>query len=278
MTTCDGIKAREGEIIKDDMIYCKRCGSKKIYEFPEYDETSPFPRRVRIMCKCDEEFIKTREEEERKRIELEKFKQLQSATLLSERYLKVSFEKTDLTGDKTFVNAHNRCLKFCENYQKCLDEGYGIYLYGNCGNGKTHLMACMVNYLTKLRIPCLFTNFSEIMKEIKKTYKPNGKTESELIQRISEVPFLFIDDLGTERVLINGEDNSMQEKVYDVINKRYNAKKPTIFTSNLSIKDLLNDRGFAKKTVDRIAEMASAVIEVKGDSYRLKNRKQDLPF
>ena len=43
---------------------------------------------------------------------------------------------------------------------------------------------------------------------------------------------------------------------------------PTIFTSNYSIQDLINDRGLEVKTADRIAEMSNAVIKLEGTSYR----------
>ena len=60
----------------------------------------------------------------------------------------------------------------------------------------------------------------------------------------------------------------MQEKIYDIINRRYANKMPTIFTSNYSIQDLINDRGLEVKTADRIAEMSNAVIKLEGTSYR----------
>ena len=90
---------------------------------------------------------------------------------------------------------------------------------------------------------------------------------------------MFIDDLGTERVQTKDGDLWLQEKVFDVLNKRYNNRKPTIFTSNYSIQELLSERGLAIRTVDRIVEMSSAVLKVEGNSYRMKARAAvELPF
>ena len=118
---------------------------------------------------------------------------------------------------------------------------------------------------------CLFTNFFEISKLIKSTW--NGNTDSEVVvRRICEVDFLFLDDLGTEILTKNGEDNWLQGQVFDIINKRYNNKKPTIFSSNYSMNELIADRWLMKKTVDRIGEMSTAMIKLSGESYRRKGK------
>lgn len=57
------------------------------------------------------------------------------------------------------------------------------------------------------------------------------------------------------------------------MNKRYNANKPIIFTSNYSLAEMVKNRGLADKTVDRISEMCE-VIKLDGKSYRLKAKEQ----
>lgn len=284
MQTSDNYVVGENEYIKNDMIYCKECGEPKLYEFEDWEKNKDkgfmsIPKRVRVVCSCMQAKRKQEEEQQRKIELLEKYKKLQKQSLLGERYLNVSFDNTDMNVDMSFVKAHLRCKKFCENHAECLKNGYGMYLFGNCGSGKTHLMACMVNELTKAYVPCLITNFFEISKEIRKTYNNATKEcESEFIKQLVDIPFLFIDDIGTERLQVNGEDTFIQEKIYDVINSRYLNKKPTIFSSNLSFSELIEQKGMWQKTVDRIVEMSSAVLEVKGESYRVKNRKKELPF
>ena len=98
------------------------------------------------------------------------------------------------------------------------------------------------------------------------------------IHRYYDVDLLIIDDLGTEILQKNGEDNWLQEQVFDIINKRYNNHKPTIFSSNHSLNELVQERGMMPKTVDRIMEMSTAIIKVNGASYRAKNRRKDVPF
>ena len=119
--------------------------------------------------------------------------------------------------------------------------------------------------------------FFEISKIIREAYNKRN-SEEELINKITSVDFLFIDDIGTEVLKKNDEDTWLQGVVFDVINKRYNNKKPTIFTSNHSIQELISQRGFMPKTVDRIIEMSSLILKIEGKSFRIENRKNELPF
>ncbi len=262
----------EDEYLQDDIIYCKKCNTSRMFVSDDKQY------KVRCLCKCQAE-ERDRKEEQQKLIDKQvQFRKLQEASLLGERYHNVTFESTDLNRNESFITAYNRCKKFCENRNIVLKHGYGMYLWGESGSGKTHLMACMVNELTSRGVPCLFTNFFEIAKAIKKTFGRSLYTENEFITLLADIPFLFIDDFGTERVQKEGEDTWLQEKIYDVINKRYNAQKPTIFSSNLSIQELVEKQGIMTKTVDRVVEMASAIIEVKGDSYRFIKRDTEIPF
>ena len=88
---------------------------------------------------------------------------------------------------------------------------------------------------------------------------------------------MFIDDFGTELVTKNNQDLWLQEKVFEVVNKRYNNNKPIIFTSNYSLRQLIEERGIADKTIDRINEMCT-ILKLNGDSYRrkVKDEREDL--
>mgnify|MGYP003289842721 CR=1 FL=1 len=270
-TSIDSFTLREDEYKKDNMIYCKKCNTPRTYQLTE-------STIVRCICKCQEieRDERLRKEEEDKRLKyLEKIKK---ASLIGERYKNTSFATTEVGRNTTFDIAFKRCKKYCEVAEMVLSEGMGIYLYGDKGTGKTHLMSCMANELMNEGYQTLFTNFFEISKMIRSTFGSASANENEYIDRLANIDFLFIDDLGTERVKTNDGDLWLQEKIFDVLNKRYNMKKPTIFTSNHSLKELISERGFMEKTIDRIAEMSTAIIKVEGSSYRLENRKKEIPF
>ena len=257
---------------EDGLLYCTKCHTLRVTK-----EVVPgLNRRMPVWCECMKEKERKEKEREEYMRKMAHLSRLKSASLLGERYSDVTFDKTELIENDTFTKAYNRCKKYCEITDKALAEGYGIYLFGDSGTGKTHLTACMCNELINQYQECLFTNFFEISRLIKSTWNKNTNAEN-IIKKICEVDFLFIDDLGTEKLQRNGEDNWLQEQVFDIINKRYNNRKPTIFSSNYSLNELINDRGMMQKTVDRIAEMSTAIMKLTGSSYRLKS-KPKAPF
>lgn len=264
---------KEDEYIKENDVYCKNCHTQRTLWLES------FKMRVRCVCKCQKE--KNEAEERKLRIEERQaeLERLKDASLIGDRYKNVSFKNTIISDNNDFNNAYTRCKKYCEVASKVYEEGMGIYLYGGSGTGKTHLTACMANELIEQGWQVLFTNFAEISKIIRTTFKKDSKeNENDYINQLATIDFLFIDDLGTEVLQKNDEYTWMQEKIYDVINKRYNAKKPTIFSSNHSLKELIADRGMMKKTVDRIVEMSTAILKIEGKSYRLQNRLKETPF
>lgn len=261
---------KEDEFIKDEVIYCKKCGEKRMH-------VSEFIK-VRCLCKCQYEEMEAEQAREKELERQDAIRKLQKASLMGERYQNVTFETTKTGNNATFDAAYARCKRYCEAHHEVLKDGLGIYIYGDKGTGKTHLTACMANELIKKRKQVLFTNFLEVSRMIRDTFSKATESESEYIGKITTMDFLFIDDLGTERVQSDSGDLWLQEKVFDILNKRYNAKKPTIFTSNYALRDLISERGMHERTVDRIAEMSNAIFKIEGESYRLKARKSELPF
>ena len=253
---------------EDGILYCTKCHTRR----STIEPVPMFGKRMPVICECMKEAERKEEEKKAQQEKMDKLDKLRGASLLGDRYKDTTFDKTDLDRPTDFQKAFQRCRKYCQIPDQALENGYGMYIYGDSGTGKTHLTACMCNELMSHMHQCLFTNFFEISKLIRSTW--NGNTASEdVIRRICEVDFLFLDDLGTEMVTKNGEDNWLQGQVFDIINKRYNNRKPTIFSSNYSMNELITDRGLMKKTVDRIGEMSTAMIKLSGESYRRKGKQ-----
>ena len=258
---------------EDGLLYCTKCHTLRVTEkiIPVFNKRMPVP------CKCMKEAEEKEKEKENYNNKMQMLDKLRSASLLGDRYKDINFDNTDISVGGDFEKAFYRCRKYCEIADEALAKGYGIYIYGNSGTGKTHLTACICNELINKFQQCLFTNFFEISKLIRSTYNRNTEAEG-IIKRICDVDFLFIDDLGTELLKKGGEDNWLQEQVFDIINKRYNNRKPTIFSSNHSLNELIEQRGMMEKTVDRIMEMSTAIIRINGASYRAKNRRKESIF
>jgi len=241
---------------------CPKCGKPK----EKYDEE--YKRFFPVYCDCQLKEIKEFEEEQQ---------QLKSAKLfecsrLGNKYKDVTFETTDLTNvDNSFVQAFKRCERYCNGFTEVLKRGLGIYIYGNdVGCGKTHLGACIINRLIQQEQYCLSVTFNDIVDAIFE------KKYSTLLDKVLNYSLVLFDDIGTEIVNKNGTDTWLQEKVFHYINSRYINKLPTIFTANHSLSDLGKEKGYMKKTLDRIYEMSTAKLEIKGKSYRLRKKENDV--
>lgn len=244
---------------KDGLIYCGKCNTPKQVYVEQFKRAMPTP------CRCRKEQMQ-KEEELREKIKKQtKIRELRDASLLGERYKDASFENTETSHSADFKGIYDRCKRYCEIAEDILVNGIGIYLYGTNGTGKSRLTACMGNELMSNGYTVLYTNFTEIARQILKG--------DEILNQLSKVDFLFIDDFGTERVTKGNDDLWLQEAVFDVINKRYIDRKPIIFTANYSLKELIEDRGMAKRSVDRIMEMCE-IMKLNGESYRKIAMKQ----
>lgn len=270
----EDFEVKDDEILVDGQIYCKCCKTPRTVS-DEY-----FGRTVRCLCKCKAEERDRQIELEKQRQTFEKIKKMRNLSILGSKYENSSFENLDMNRPQVFLDAVTRCRNFCQNWQQIKNLGLGIYLHSEMpGTGKTELTACIANFLTQNLVPVIATNMLEISKKLRASYFNNSEFESEIIKQFTEVDLLILDDLGIEKLAKNGEDTFLQDRLYDIINRRYINKKPTLFTSNFSIKQLVTERGLWLRTADRIQEMSYAILKIECDSYRPKlKQKQKLFF
>jgi DNA replication protein DnaC len=163
--------------------------------------------------------------------------------------------------------------KFVEEYP-LVDVGL-LYL-GRCGVGKTHLAVAALKELITKGINGLFYDFRDLLKEIQDSYNPNTHTsELKILAPVFEAEVLVLDELGASK-----PTEWVQETMTHVINKRYNEKKVTIFTSNYldiplgtSYDETLTDR-VGVRLRSRLHEMGRRIM-MEGDDYRelLSNRR-----
>ena len=79
-----------------------------------------------------------------------------------------------------------------------------------------------------------------------------------------EFTLLIIDDLGSER-----NTEYAIEKIYNCINARYEARKPMIITTNISLEMMKNPENINKKRLyDRILERCAPV------KYQCENKRK----
>ena len=257
------IKLANDEYLKDGVPYCSKCNTARYFICEDFS--------VRCKCKCEVEEIEKQEELERQQKIQQYLKELKDKSLLGERYKDATFDCVEIINEE-HLNVVNRLKKYCEGFKKH-NNGLGVYLFGLKGSGKTLLTACMLDSLNSQFIECMFTNIHKIKEEL---LSIDMKRQKGFLHRVTTVPVLFIDDFATESFKKNGEDNWVQDIVYDIVNTRYNNMLPIIYTSNCSLKQCLEEKGVLEKTIDRIFETTVA-IKLDLPSYRLR-KKENIYF
>jgi len=259
MTMNRKFELKVDEYMHNGIPYCIKCKTARYAVFE--GKVAP------CKCKCQYEAIQEAYKKEREQKLAEYLQDLKDKSLLGERYKDATFDSIEIINEE-HQNIINRLKKYCDGFKEH-NEGLGIYLFGSNGSGKTLLTACMLDKLNSQFIECLFTNIHKIKQELLSTDIRRQKT---FMQRVATVPVLFLDDFATEVFKKNGDDNWVQEIVYDIVNTRYNNMLPIIYTSNCSLKQCLEERGVMQKTIDRIFE---SVVQIKLDlpSYRLRKKE-----
>lgn len=109
------------------------------------------------------------------------------------------------------------------------DEPTGwLVLKGGFGCGKTHLAAAIANHRLEMGHPALFISVPDLLDHLRSTFGPGSSVSYDRrFDQVRNTPLLVLDDLGSQ-----SNTDWAQEKLYQIFNHRYNAKLPTIITTN----------------------------------------------
>jgi len=105
-------------------------------------------------------------------------------------------------------------------------DGWLVF-QGVNGCGKTHLAAAITNYRYQAGESALFRVVPEFLDHLRATFTPESKVSYDrLFESVKKTPLLILDDFGEQSTT-----PWAQEKLYQVINYRYNALLPTVITT-----------------------------------------------
>ena len=128
-------------------------------------------------------------------------------------------------------NAYERAKSYAAD-----PEGW-LVITGSYGCGKTHLAAAIANAQLEAGRRVLFVTVPDLLDHLRSGFSPEQTgEESEYIARFEEVrdvPILILDDLGIE-----SPTPWAMEKLYQILNHRYNARLPTVITTNHNLDEL----------------------------------------
>jgi len=108
-------------------------------------------------------------------------------------------------------------------------DPYGwLVLTGGTGCGKTHLAVSIAKIRIEVGDTVLMQTVPDLLDELRTAFNPkNEESFNERFQEMRSVDVLFLDDYGAENTTIWAA-----EKLFQILNYRYNADLPTVITSN----------------------------------------------
>jgi DNA replication protein DnaC len=129
---------------------------------------------------------------------------------------------------KNLRQAYERARQFAQ-------DGTGwLLLKGGYGCGKTHLAAAIASDRLGRGEPVLFVVVPDLLDHLRATFAPSSRvTYDERFEAVRSTPFLILDDLGAQAATVWA-----QEKLFQLLNHRYNAQLPTVITTNRELEEI----------------------------------------
>lgn len=167
---------------------------------------------------------------------------------------------------------------YAERIEQYGEAGIGMVLYGNVGNGKTHVAIGIGKIACGLGYTVAFASLADLLDGLREEYdhaetrsrhsqsatRGSGKDKQDDWQSLTDSDWLILDDLGTENLT-----TWVREKVYQLVNRRWLQRLPTIVTTNRSLQELAER--FGEGVLSRLWGDGLA-FHFQGEDYRFSSK------
>lgn len=190
-----------------------------------------------------------------------RLKKLQRHGGIHPRFAHCTFESYLHTSRKQQL-ALSICHDYAKNFKDNLGKGKCLVFQGSVGTGKTHLACSIARYISQNGYSSLLVTVFELIGRIRAAWNRNSiESETEIIAGFAEVDLLILDEVG-----IQYGTESEKITLFQVIDARYRAMKPTIIISNLQVNEVQEYLG--KRAYDRLRENGGSLVTFEWASYR----------
>ncbi|HEX6284553.1 MAG TPA: ATP-binding protein [Pyrinomonadaceae bacterium] len=187
-------------------------------------------------------------------------RRLIAAARIPRRYERCSFANFISDPGTSQDHALRHAHKLANEYP-AVDRG--LLFMGPAGVGKTHLAVSIIKVLSEKGFAGVFYEFGSLLKEIQDSYNPVSKSsELKVLAPVYQADVLVLDELGA-----TVPTDWVRDTMYQIINKRYNDSKLTIFTTNYSDKSNELEERITYRLRSRLYEMCTNVV-IDGEDYR----------
>lgn len=234
-------------------VTCVRHG-----EYEAHIVQTPDGKEVMSMCpRCLLE-MKLPREQPRQISQREEAEALERMCGVPMRYAEASFDNYYVQPDNY---EQQRCLEEVINYAADFNksEYRNMILMGSYGTGKTHLVCAITRMLHLQGYRTFYITAQQFFRKCRDAEVSGGDVDN-IVRRYASYDLFVVDEIGVQ----SGSQYELRI-FFDLVNRRYNALKPTIISTNMALPDLTRTVG--DNVMDRLMENA-LVLPMAWPSYR----------
>ena len=214
-------------------------------------------RKVRITCQCQSEALDAemaRKKRDERRVRAEET----MGVLETMGVVMVPFA-TFACSDSSNLKFENIMRKYADRFDLAVEGNVGLMLCGKPGCGKTFFAQCIANELINRGLMVMYSSIQKLADA--------PKDEKAFVTRcIASSDLLILDDFGSER-----DTEYMGERTLDIINTRYEAKKPLVITTNMNPNAMATETDVRyARSYQRILEMCKPIVISGGERRSTK--------
>ena len=154
---------------------------------------------------------------------------------------------------------------YADGFNEVIKTGRSALFVGNVGTGKTHLAAGIaLRLMRRDNRPVLFTTVMRAVRSVKDTWsRGSTRTEAQAVAELVYPDLLILDEVGVQF-------GSEAEKLilFDVLNERYEKRRPTLLLSNFGVDEVRVYLG--ERIFDRLREDGGEAVPFDWESHRGK--------
>jgi DNA replication protein DnaC len=188
---------------------------------------------------------------------------------IPKRYREVSFEREPMISIER-ANPHvvREVRQYVRTIGEQLDAGRGLWFTGDVGTGKTTIAMLISKAAMEADRTVAIYSLPRLLGVLRETYQDDAEYSlNDLIERLSAVDLLHIDDVGAEQT-----SPWVLEQLYTIVNVRYEDGKAILLTTNLVTEngDAALRAQIEDRTVSRLYEICGDPKPMFGDDQRLQ--------
>jgi DNA replication protein DnaC len=158
---------------------------------------------------------------------------------------------------------------YADNFATVRARGNCLLLLGGPGTGKTHLACAILSQVIAAGYSGRILSASDVLRLIRAADSPAARqTELDVFETLTSPDLLVLDEVG----VAVGSAGECRAMLFDVLNGRYGAMRPTVLVGCLTVAELATYLG--KRVVERLTELGSVTVPFTWASYR---RRQAQP-